>query len=219
MSAPAPQLQLRLRRLSCIESHISAAHPQCVSPRRGQASRLHIYAPPDASAAPAAATSARAPPPGGWPPSPQRTEDVVYGRKFGVALTLDVFQPAAGVTPNGIGVIAVVSGGWFSDHAAIHPRGSNWKLLLARGYTVFAVCHGNSGPTQPSMHLCTAARYVQGGYLCGTEQTRASVPHRLHAEVRVHGGRGRHPPRRSLRDRHLRSTRALTPNPCMSTRV
>ena len=72
------------------------------------------------------------PPPGGWPPSPRRTEDVVYGRKFGVAsLTLDVFEPAEGVEPNGIGIIAIISGGWFSNHDQIHPRGANWKLLLA----------------------------------------------------------------------------------------
>ena len=55
----------------------------------------------------------------------------MYGRKFGVALTLDVFQPAEGVEPNGIGIIAIISGGWFSDHDQIHPRGANWKLLLA----------------------------------------------------------------------------------------
>ena len=71
------------------------------------------------------------PPPGGWPPSPRRTEDVVYGRKFGVALTMDVFEPVKGVEPNGIGIIAIVSGGWFSNHDQIHPRGANWKLLLA----------------------------------------------------------------------------------------
>ena len=76
------------------------------------------------------------------PGTPKRTEDVVYARKFGVALTLDVFQPA--IPPNGVGIIAIVSGGWFSDHAVIHPRGANWKLLLSKGYTVFAVCHGCS---------------------------------------------------------------------------
>ena len=37
----------------------------------------------------------------------QRTEDVIYGRKFGTALTLDVFQPRPA---NGVGVILMVSG-------------------------------------------------------------------------------------------------------------
>ena len=66
-----------------------------------------------------------------------RTEDVVYGRKFGVALTLDVIQPA---NPNGYGIVYMVSGGWVSNHDSINPR--NYAPYLDRGYTVFAVCHG-----------------------------------------------------------------------------
>ena len=68
----------------------------------------------------------------------KRTEDVVYGRKFGTALTLDVFQPAK---PNGIGVVWMVSGGWFSSHDNINL--GSYRPLLARGYTVFAVVHGS----------------------------------------------------------------------------
>jgi acetyl esterase/lipase len=67
-----------------------------------------------------------------------RTEDVIYGRKFGTALTLDVFQPAK---TNGIGVIFMVSGGWFSSHEAINP--GFFRPLLDRGYAVFAVVHGS----------------------------------------------------------------------------
>ena len=67
-----------------------------------------------------------------------RTEDVVYGRKFGTALTLDVIQPA---TANGYGIIYMVSGGWFSSHDAVNPRG--YAPYLDRGYTVFAVVHGS----------------------------------------------------------------------------
>lgn len=66
-----------------------------------------------------------------------RTEDVVYGRKFGTALTLDVFEPP---NKNGAAVIYVVSGGYVSDHASITPR--LYQPLLAHGYTVFAVVHG-----------------------------------------------------------------------------
>ena len=68
----------------------------------------------------------------------RRTEDVIYGRKPGVALTLDVFQPAA--TNNGIGIAFMVSGGWFSSHEAINP--AFYESFLNRGYTVFAVVHG-----------------------------------------------------------------------------
>ena len=46
-------------------------------------------------------------------------DDVVYGRKFGTALTMDVFTPKANA--NGAAVIWVVSGGWFSAHEAINP--------------------------------------------------------------------------------------------------
>ena len=66
-----------------------------------------------------------------------RTKDVIYGRKFGTALTLDVFEPAQ---KNGAAVICVVSGGYISDHASISPK--LYQPLLAHGYTVFAVVHG-----------------------------------------------------------------------------
>ncbi|MGQ9588761.1 MAG: alpha/beta fold hydrolase [Planctomycetota bacterium] len=68
----------------------------------------------------------------------ERKEDVVYGRKYGVALTLDVFTPK---DANGAAVIFAVSGGWFSAHEAINV--AFFGELLARGYTVFAVVHGS----------------------------------------------------------------------------
>lgn len=68
-----------------------------------------------------------------------RKEDVIYGRKFGSALTMDVFTPRE--MTNGAAVIWVVSGGWFSSHDAINL--SFLKEPLGRGYTVFAVVHGS----------------------------------------------------------------------------
>ncbi len=68
----------------------------------------------------------------------KRTEDIVYGRKFGTALTLDVIQPEK---PNGAGIIFMVSGGFFSSHEAINP--GYYKPLLDHGYTIFAVVHGS----------------------------------------------------------------------------
>jgi acetyl esterase/lipase len=53
---------------------------------------------------------------------------VIYGRKYGTALTMDVFR-------------YVVSGGWFSAHEAISPLFVD--PLVGRGYTVFAVVHGS----------------------------------------------------------------------------
>jgi acetyl esterase/lipase len=83
---------------------------------------------------------------GGWflelsgagAPSYTRKEDVIYGRKFGTALTMDVIKPAK---PNGAAVIVAISGGWFSNHDFINP--ANYREVLSRGYTVFAVVHGS----------------------------------------------------------------------------
>ena len=68
-----------------------------------------------------------------------RQEDLIYGRKDGMALTLDVLTPKQNV--NGAAVILVVSGGFFSSHEAINP--AFVTILLNRGYTVFAVVHGS----------------------------------------------------------------------------
>jgi len=70
-------------------------------------------------------------------PSITRTEDVVYGRKYGMALTMDVFTPAK---PNGAAIVLVVSGGWVSDKNSINPI--FYAPMTNRGYTVFAVMHG-----------------------------------------------------------------------------
>ena len=67
-----------------------------------------------------------------------RVRDVIYGRKSGVALTMDVFKPAK---PNGIGVIVIISGAWVSDHDGIRPEVS--KFFTDRGQTVFQVVHGS----------------------------------------------------------------------------
>src|SRR5579875_1161304 len=73
------------------------------------------------------------------PPPHDRKEDVVYGRKYGMALTMDVFTPKANA--KGAAVIWVVSGGWYSGHEAINM--AFLDELLRRGYTVFAVVHGS----------------------------------------------------------------------------
>ncbi len=72
-------------------------------------------------------------------PGYTRTQDVIYGRKFGTALTMDVFAPKA--KANGAAVIWCVSGGWFSNHESINPGFA--KPYLDRGYTVFQVVHGS----------------------------------------------------------------------------
>ncbi len=68
-----------------------------------------------------------------------RQSDVIYGRKFGTALTMDIFRPAA--KPNGAGVIVVISGGFVSAADNINPLFA--LPFTNRGYTVFAVLHGS----------------------------------------------------------------------------
>jgi acetyl esterase/lipase len=68
-----------------------------------------------------------------------RTEDVIYGRKYGVALTMDVFAPKE--KGNGRGIIWCVSGGWYSSKDSVNAAFA--KPFLDRGYTVFQVVHGS----------------------------------------------------------------------------
>jgi acetyl esterase/lipase len=73
-------------------------------------------------------------------PAFTRTENVIYGYKYGMALTMDVFRPAK---PSGIGVLFMVSGGWWSAREMIGNGNLTYKECLQRGQTVFAVCHGS----------------------------------------------------------------------------
>ena len=94
------------------------------------------------------------------------TPDVVYGRKYGMALTLDVYQPRE---RNGGAVLFMNSGGFVSgkiqqyavvkpleeyrflepDELVLVPEGTPWEglkqfsieSLLAAGFTVFDVRH------------------------------------------------------------------------------
>lgn len=72
-----------------------------------------------------------------------RIRDVIYGRKAGMALTMDVLKPDR---PNGIGVIFMLSGGFHSDIAMADGGFFSQSILKPftdRGQTVFLVCHGS----------------------------------------------------------------------------
>ena len=63
---------------------------------------------------------------------------------------------------NGLGVIMVVSGGWFSAHEAINA--GFFGPLLARGYTVFAVVHGSQPKfiiTEIEQDMQRAVRFIR----------------------------------------------------------
>lgn len=101
--------------------------------------RLALTAAAVACAAPAVFAQ---PPKKDGPPTPYtRKDDVIYARKHGTSLTLDVFTPKEKV--NGRGVVLCVSGGWYSakDLLAGLYAPTFVTPLTARGYTVFAVLH------------------------------------------------------------------------------
>jgi acetyl esterase/lipase len=99
-----------------------------------------------------------------WPQAAEivgykRTEDVIYARKFGTALTFDVFEPDK---KNGAAVFFMVSGGFVSSHDGISAK--MYYPLLERGYTVFAVVHACQPKFQISeitQDIHRALRYVR----------------------------------------------------------
>ena len=71
-----------------------------------------------------------------------RTRDVVYGRKFGMALTMDVWKPGK---QNGSGVIFIISGAFQSGIEMVDSGFFGpviFKPFLDRGCTLFLVSHG-----------------------------------------------------------------------------
>ncbi|MFM1770315.1 MAG: hypothetical protein RJA22_2844 [Verrucomicrobiota bacterium] len=125
----------------------------------------------------------------------RRTQDVIYGRKMGTALTLDVFEPSR---KNGAAILFMVSGGFFSSHEAINP--AMYAPLLDRGYTVFAVVHGSQPKFQiPEMieDIHRATRYVRHhGRRWGIDTNRfgvtgASAGGHLSLTLGTQGGPGR----------------------------
>jgi dipeptidyl aminopeptidase/acylaminoacyl peptidase len=92
-----------------------------------------------------------------------RQSDVIYGRKFGVALTMEILRP---LKPNGFGVVWVVSSsGNSSREQTLQPSFERRvSPLLERGYTVCAVIHGSAPlfALQDYLHDVTrAVRFVR----------------------------------------------------------
>ncbi len=78
-------------------------------------------------------------------PSPPyaQTKNVVYAEVDGVGLVMDIFTPAG--TPNGLGIVDVASGAFYSDRGKIedHRRARVYDIFCGKGYTVFAVRPGS----------------------------------------------------------------------------
>lgn len=93
-------------------------------------------------------------------PSVRRMNGIIYGKRAGQTLALDVIRPSQ---PNGLGVLVLVSGGWKSSSAGSF---ADWFAapLLRRGYTVLPVYH-ISQPTATVMEIVEdmhrAVRFVR----------------------------------------------------------
>jgi acetyl esterase/lipase len=70
---------------------------------------------------------------------PTISADVVYGRKDGMALTLDVIRPAKA---NGGAILWIPTGGWYSPWFDAKFSAGVSKPMLDKGYTVVVVRHG-----------------------------------------------------------------------------
>ncbi len=69
-------------------------------------------------------------------------QEIIYGHKEGVALSLLMVKPAKA---NGKGIISMVSGNWISNFDRISLYANMARPFIDGGYTVFLVVH-SSGP-------------------------------------------------------------------------
>jgi len=100
------------------------------------------------------------------------TPDVVYGHKDGMALTFDVFTPQSNA--NGVGILFMVSGGWYSQWSPPENTMPMFKPLLDAGFTVFAVRHGSS----PKFGIPDAVNDVRRSvrYIRANAESWVSIP-------------------------------------------
>jgi para-nitrobenzyl esterase len=94
----------------------------------------------------------------------EQKQDVVYAEAHGTGLLMDVFTPVG--KRNGLGIVDIASGSWFSDRNKIrdHARAQVYTIFCSRGYVVFAVRPGSKTRyTAADMdgNVKSAIRYVK----------------------------------------------------------
>ena len=142
------------------------------------------------------------------------TPDVVYGHKFGMALTFDIYQPE---NQNGAGVIFVNSGGWHSPSlpsyyketveglrlTTVQERAQKLpelqgrpriKPLLDKGFTVFVVRHGDIDKFKLSEIVSDMRRAVR---FIRFQADKYDIEMRIPVKLSTHSGRSCPPPERS----------------------
>jgi acetyl esterase/lipase len=90
--------------------------------------------------------------------------DVVYGEVHGTGLLMDIFTPVG--PRNGLAIVDVVSGAWYSDRGKIrdHTVAQVYSIFCARGYVVFAARPGSRTrytAAEMDRHVKLAIRYVK----------------------------------------------------------
>jgi acetyl esterase/lipase len=90
--------------------------------------------------------------------------DVVYAEAHGTGLLMDIFTPTG--KPNGLGIVDIASGSWFSDRNKIrdHTRAQVYTIFCSRGYVVFAVRPGSKTrytAAEMDRNVKSAIRYVK----------------------------------------------------------
>jgi acetyl esterase/lipase len=97
------------------------------------------------------------------PPYEQK-RDVVYGEVHGTGLLMDIFTPKG--KPNGLAIVDVVSGAWYSDRNKIrdHTLAQLYTIFCGRGYVVFAARPGSKTrytAAEMDRHVKVAIRYAK----------------------------------------------------------
>ncbi|GMV99905.1 MAG: hypothetical protein AMXMBFR84_10440 [Candidatus Hydrogenedentota bacterium] len=107
---------------------------------------------------------------------PYTSDRTLYGIADGVGLIADIHVPKG--DKNGLAVIDVISGAWYSDEGKVrdHKRAGFYDVLCSRGYTVFGIWPGSRTKfTAEEMvaHLKTGIRWVKSkapAYGCDAER-------------------------------------------------
>lgn len=94
----------------------------------------------------------------------QQKQDVVYAEVHGTGLLMDIFTPTG--TANGLAVVDVVSGAWYSDRGKIrdHSMAQVYTVLCQHGYVVFAARPGSKtrySVAEMDQHIKKAIRFVK----------------------------------------------------------
>ena len=94
----------------------------------------------------------------------EQRKDVVYGEVHGTGLLMDIFTPKG--KSNGLAIVDVVSGAWYSDRNKIrdHTIAQLYTIFCTRGYVVFAARPGSKTrytAAEMDRHVKSAIRYAK----------------------------------------------------------